>query len=240
MGKQGLFAQGAFLFLGEILFGQLEHHRRQQRHADEVGDRHHAVEGLGDIPQQAQIHRRAEDRHQCVDHHKGLDDLFAEQILTAAGTVQAPAEDGGKGEAAQRHRRKDGDPAAVGAGKAADGQLRTGRCPVGKGGAAAQDNQCGQGADHDGVDEHLEHTEQALLNGILYVSAGMGDGGGTKAGLVGENAAGNALLHRGKHGAHHAAGNSRGIKSALDNGSKYAGDIFNVDNDDAKAQHHIQ
>ena len=86
-------------------------------------------------------------------------------------------------------------PVAVGAGKAADGQLRAGRRTVGDGHAAAQDNKSRKGADDDGIDKHLKDAEQSLLHRVVDLGARVGDGGGTETGLIGEDAAGNALLH---------------------------------------------
>ena len=55
-----------------------------------------------------------------------------------------------------------------------------------------QQGQTGQGADNDGVHEHLEDTVEALLDGVRLGGGRMGDRSGTEAGLVGEYAALNA------------------------------------------------
>ena len=52
-----------------------------------------------------------------------------------------------------------------------------------------------QRADDDGVGKDLKDAEHTLLDRLFGVGAGMGDGAGAKAGLIGEDAAGDALLH---------------------------------------------
>ncbi len=84
--------------------------------------------------------------------------------------VQSPADDGGECKAAQRHRREDGRPAAVGGGEAGDRQLGTGRRAVVDRDTAAQDDQRGQCADHNGIRKHLKDAEESLLY-RLFVSA---------------------------------------------------------------------
>ena len=235
-----LLAEGAFLRPGEILFGKLENDRRKQRHCNEVGDGHHAVEGFGDAPEEIELDSGTNNGNQGIDDHEGLDDLFTEEVLAAAGTVQAPAQDGGEGEAAHGHGGENGDPVAVGAGKAADGQLRAGSRAEGDGHAAAQDDQRGEGADDDGIHKYLKDTEQTLLHRIIDLGACMGNRGSTKTGFIGEDAAGNTLLYGGEHGAYYAAGHSGGVEGALNDGGERRREIPDVNNDNAKTQHHIQ
>ena len=68
-------------------------------------------------------------------------------------------------------------------------------CAVADRRAAAQDDQRRQGADDDGIGKYLKDAEHALLDRLFGVSAGMGNGAGAKARLVGKDAAGNTLLH---------------------------------------------
>ena len=68
----------------------------------------------------------------------------------------------------------------------------------------------------------------------------MGDGRGTQTGLIGEDAAGHALLHGGEHGADHAAGDGRRAECAPEDHAEHAGHVFDVDGDHAQAQHHIE
>ena len=174
-----LLAEGAFLRPGEVFLGEFENDRGKQRHGNEVRNGHHAIEGFGDAPEEIELDGGTDNGNQGIDDHEGLDDLFTEEVLAAAGTVQAPAQDGGEGEAAHGHGGENGDPVAVGAGKAADGQLGAGRRAKGDGHAAAQDNKRGKGADDDGIHKYLKDTEQTLLHRIIDLGAGVSDGGGT-------------------------------------------------------------
>ena len=85
----------------EELLGGLEHHAGQGKDGDEVGDGHKAVESVGDVPGQAQVHRGTHQDHQGKDDLVGLDGLGAQDVLPAAGAVEAPAEDCGQSEEAQ-------------------------------------------------------------------------------------------------------------------------------------------
>ena len=100
-----LLAEGAFLRPGEILFGKLENDRGKQCHCNEVGDGHHTIEGFGDAPEEIELDGGTDNGNQGIDDHEGLNDLFAKEILAAAGTVQAPAQDGGEGEEHQGHHQ---------------------------------------------------------------------------------------------------------------------------------------
>ena len=54
--------------LCEILLRELEHHGGEQQHADEVGDCHETVEGISDVPSEAQIDGGTDDADQREDH----------------------------------------------------------------------------------------------------------------------------------------------------------------------------
>ena len=68
----------------------------------------------------------------------------------------------------------------------------------------------------------------------------MGDGSSTKTGLIGEDAAGNAFLYGSEHSANDAAGDCSGIKGAFKNRRKRGGQIFDMHDDNATAQHDVQ
>ena len=68
----------------------------------------------------------------------------------------------------------------------------------------------------------------------------MGDGGGTETGLIGEDAAGNTLLHGDKRSAYHTAGHSGGIERTPEDGGESGGQVFPVDDDNTETQHDIQ
>ena len=61
-----------------------------------------------------------------------------------------------------------------------------------------------------------------------------------EAGLVGENAAGNAALHADEQTADGTARESLRVKRADKNGSQHAGQTRNVQDNHAKPQKHIQ
>ena len=226
---------------GKELLGQLDHGAGEQQQCDEVGDAHQAVEGVGDAPQQAQVHGRAQNGHEGVHHKEGLCHLVAvAEEHQEAGAVQTPADDGGKGKAAKRHGGKDGSPAAVGGGKAGDGQLCTGCGAVVHGGAAAQDDHGGQGADDDGVSKHLKDAEHALLHRLFGVGAGMGDGAGAKAGLIGKDAAGDALLHADEQAADGAAGEGSWVEGTGHDGLQHIGQAGQVEPYYAHSQHDVE
>ena len=80
--------------LRAVLLGQLDDHGAEQQDADEVRDRHEAVEGVGDVPHQLEVGDRAGDDDEAEESLIGADDLAAEEELRAAGAVERPAEDG--------------------------------------------------------------------------------------------------------------------------------------------------
>ena len=223
-----------------MFLGELQNHRGQQEHGDQVGDGHEAVEGIADAPDQAKIHGCTQDGHQGIGNVEGQQNLASQQEFRAAGTVQTPAHDGGEGEAAQGNGGENGNPVAVNPGKAADGQLRTGSLAVGNLHTAEENDQGGHGADDDGIHEDLEDAEHALLDRISGVGAGMGNGAGTEACLIGENAAGDTLLHTDKEAAHHTAGDGSRPEGALENGHKHSRNPVDPQDDQADAQKDVQ
>ena len=52
--------------------------------------------------------------------------------------------------------------------------------------AGQQHGEGGNGANHNGVEENLEHTPDGLFGGLLGGGGGMGDGGGAQARLIGK------------------------------------------------------
>ena len=152
----------------------------------------------------------------------------------------APADDGGEGKAAQCHRRKDGCPAAVGRGKAGDRQLRARSGAVVDRRAAAQNDHSRQRADDDGVRKDLKDAEHALLDRLFRVGTGVGDGTSAKAGLVGEDAAGDALLHTDEQAADGAAREGRRVERTCKDGLDHRREALNVQNNDAHSQHDVE
>ena len=201
------------------------------------------LEGVGDIPRQGQLHGGADQQEDHEDDLIDLAGLVAQQELEAAGAVQAPGEDGGQGEQGQAdshdHRR---DGAAEDGPEAGDRQLRADALAIGDAlhAHAQQNHHGGHGTDDDGVHEDLEHAVNTLLNGVLDIRGGMGHRSGTKAGLVGEDAAANALGNCRLDGcAGYAAGDSGGIERAHKDALEGVGDSGDVDNDHNQGRDHI-
>ena len=190
-----LFWNGLFCVLAEEFLDQLEHNGGQQEHTNQVGDGHETVEGIGNTPDEAQVQGCTQNSNQRIGNIEAKDDLAAEKELCAASTVQTPADDGGEREAAHSDCGKDGYPIAVDRSKAGDGQFCACCAAIVDGNSADQDDQCGHGADHNGVGEYFENAVQTLLYRLVGVSTGMGDGTGTEACFVGEDAAGDTVLH---------------------------------------------
>ena len=68
----------------------------------------------------------------------------------------------------------------------------------------------------------------------------MGDGARTEAGLVGEDAAGDAFLHAEEHTADGTARERSGVERARDDGLQHIGQTLHIEHHDAYRQHHIE
>ena len=122
-----LLAELPLTDVSEVLLCQFRHHRGQQEYSDEVGDGHKAVEGIGDVPGDLQLHGCAHDDDQREDNLVNLGGLMAQQELPAAGAVQSPGQNRGQGEQRQAHSYNDaGDRAGEHGCEALDGQGRAG------------------------------------------------------------------------------------------------------------------
>ena len=228
--------------LGEVPLGLLDHHAGQSHQGDQVGDGHEAVEGIGDGPGQVQLHGRT---HKDDDDEKDLvrlDGLVAEQELAAAGAIQGPAQDGGKGEQSQAHRDDDGaallgEDSAEGSGiqrgvaLGADVQVQTSAL------GSAQDGQTGQSTNQDGVHEDLEDAIQALLDAVGLRGSSMGDRSGTEAGLVGEHAALDAPGDDQDHGANDTTGDTAGGEGTHEDVVEHGGQGVGIADDHDQAGH---
>ena len=82
--------------LGEVIFGQLDNHTAQTQQGNEVGDRHEAIEGIGNVPNQAQFHGSANESHQNKHGLVHGQQLSSQQELEAARAVECPAKNGGQ------------------------------------------------------------------------------------------------------------------------------------------------
>ena len=144
------------------------HHAGQGDHGDQVGDGHEAVEGVGDVPGQGQVHGGAHHNDDDEDDLVGPDGLGAEDELTGTGAVQRPAQHRGVGEQGQAHGDQQGaelvaedgaEGGHVQAGVALDAVVQVQASALG----GAEDGQTGQGADDQGCDESFTHPAEERL-----------------------------------------------------------------------------
>lgn len=116
----------------------------------------------------------------------------AEQIFHTALTVQTKADDRSKG----KQRKRDPQQSAAGF------SHHAAKCLIGTGGTqrdtACQNRKCCDGADQDGVAEHLKNSPEALFDRTVRTAAGVSDGGAAQSRLMGEDAAGDADPHTGE------------------------------------------
>ena len=222
-----------------MLLRHLDDHGAQQQQRDEVRDGHEAVERVGDIPHERQVRDRAGHNDEAEDDLIGADDLAAKEELRAARAVERPAEDGGRGKQQQADRKNQrARLVAEDCGKARDrrGNARSCRVAViAVRRAGAEDNKGRERADDDGIHKDLKDAVKALLDGVLFRGGGVRDGRGAEARLVGEDAAADALGHRKLDGnARRAAGDGSGVKSALKDGGKHAGNGADIRKHDDK------
>ena len=177
---------------------QLAHDGAQAQEGDEVGDGHKAVEGIGDAPDEVQLHAGAQDDDENKHDLVRPDGAAAEEVLPAAHAIKRPAEDRRRG----KEHQADGDDDAAGAlaeqgreggdrrphpGQGADAVI-----PVGD--AGGQDGQARQGADHDGIHEHFKDAVETLADRVALRRRRVGDGGRAEARFVGEYAAADAVF----------------------------------------------
>ena len=79
-----------------MVFCELDHHAGQAEECDQVRDRHETVQGVGDVPDQGELQRRADHNDDDEGDLVKLHVLQTEEILKAAGAVEGPAEHRGK------------------------------------------------------------------------------------------------------------------------------------------------
>ena len=106
--------------------------------------------------------------------------------------------------------------------------------------AGHENGEAGHGADHDGIDEDVEHAEGGFLQGRLGRGRGMGHGRGAEAGLVGEDAAGNAHADGQEHGgAGEAALGGGGREGFGDDPPEHARHFRDVHGDDDEGEDNV-
>ena len=216
------------------------HSSGEQEQRDQVRDGHQTVEGLRHAPEQSEVCRCADDGDERVDDHERTVDPGSEEKLDAARPVKSPSKDRGKGKAAECHRSENGNPVSVSVCKSGDRQLCSRIDAIVDRNPAAEDDQGGHGTDDDGVHEHLEDSEEALLDRGICVSGGVGDGTCSQPGFVGEDPSCNSFLHAQEKASDHASRDGGGSEGSFEDGGKYSGDVLYVQHDDSQSQDHIE
>ena len=198
-----------------------------QRHErDEVRKHHQAVEEVGERPNEVDLEHGARDDEGADDHAIGQHAAGPEEEAHVLFAEEVPAHDGGEGE----EEEADGDEGhAEGAQAHRVGVLReldTRRLEVEH--ARHKDDDAREGHDHDRRKD-AEHRDEALFGGMLDASDGMRVRGRAHTGLVREEAAGHAELHRlGDRQAERAAHDGLGIKGRDEDepeGGNHFGDV---------------
>src|SRR5690606_30626756 len=162
---------------------------------------HQTVGHVAERPHRAQLGGGADEHHQgehdAERHHR----FPASQVLHAALTVVAPADQGGEGE--EHHRERHG--------VVAERRQRGGDLPQAHGhaqgghqgavvllrlapGTRDDDDQAGHAHHDDGVDESLGHRHEGLPHRLLRLGGRRSDTTGAQTRLIGEDAAGHTLL----------------------------------------------
>ena len=103
----------AILFQNMLLFhalGDPYHNAGQADQSNQVGQSHHRVEEVGQVPHQVHLQQRANKDTQDHDDGVDIDRLLTKEVLDVLLAEEVPTNDGGEGKAAQCHRREDGLP----------------------------------------------------------------------------------------------------------------------------------
>ena len=107
--------------------------------------------------------------------------------------------------------------------------------------AGGQDDQCREGADHNGVCKDLKHAPHALLDGFFHIGGGIDHDGRAKAGLVGERAPleapGQALADA---VAQRAAACGLQVERAPEDGPECRRDVARVEHHDDDSTHDVE
>ena len=233
----------------EVIDCQFANCRRKQDERDEVREGHESVEDVRETPDGADCEIRPdeddEDVERAVDVDRSLV-LPADEVLKALLGVVVPAQNRREGEECEgdhqeeagdvRAVRDEGKPLGKGLNRDVDALESKGGFPR----AGDDDRETGHRADDDRVDEGAGHADQALANGFVRLGGCGGNRGGAEAGLVGEDAAGNALLQRDKERSHHAAREGLGIEGRTDDEFEGRCELGDVAKEDESADEDVE
>ncbi len=129
---------------------------------------------VGDLPRKAQLHGGTHHHHAHEDYFVNTGAFLAEEIFHSLGAVVAPAQHRGIGEQEERDGNELGAKAAKGCGERLTHQrVVLHACQhaaaLNVHHAGGQDDQCRDGADHNGIRKHLKHAPHALMHRLLDV-----------------------------------------------------------------------
>ena len=196
VGKTSVFRQSR-LFHDVFVPCRLCDQSRQRQQRDQVREYHQAVEQVGQVPYEVNVQCGADNDADNNDSGIRLDCLVAEQRLDVLLTEEIPADDGRERE----EQHTDGNECAAERAEGSRerrlrqlGALKAVRCARVEH-AGGQDDHCGQRQNDKGVDEYRNDSDFALILRTLYLCQCVCVRGGTHAGLVGEQAACNAVAH---------------------------------------------
>lgn len=231
--------QGCFRFLFRIFFGEValrfcDDYTGEGDKGNEVRDGHEAVDDIGKNPDSLKF----EEGTGCNQHNKNQairqDALGTHEVDAGAFAIVVPAENRREGEECQGNRQELTAEEAIDAGEGCAGHSGAGSIALPY--AGQYECQSGHRADDDGIDERTCHRDEALFRRVFGLGGSCGNRCRTEAGLIGEYAAGDTVLH-GHHdgGASKTAGGSRAGKGTFQNQRDSSRDSIEVHEDKAKA-----
>ena len=167
---------------------------RERDERDEVRDGHEAVDDVREDPDGFELEERAGGDEHDEDEPVGQHALRAEEVDAGALAVVVPAEDRREREEYEREREQAAADAAIRRHKRAVRHRRARGVALPD--AREDEREARHRADDDRIDERARHRDEALLRRPLRLRGRRGDRRGAEAGLIGEDAARDAVLHR--------------------------------------------
>ena len=212
---------------------------RECNQRDEVRDGHEAVDDIGEDPDGFELEEGTGGDQRDEDQAVGQHTFVAEEVDAGALAVVVPAENRREGEEHERDRQQLAAEEAIGTGEGSARHCGTGGVALPD--AREYEREARHGADDDCVDEGTRHRDQALLSRPLRLGGSGGNRRGAKAGLVGEDAARDAVLY-GHHdrGAGEAAGGCGTREGVADDHGDGGRDLVEVEDDQAEADGDIR
>ena len=224
---------------------------REGEEGDDVGDDHELVEHIAQLPDELVGHRGAEENEDKGEHGVDAGALLAEEVGHVDLAEEVPAQDRGEGKEEQTDRDEHiaralaEDRAECALGEVglivdgADGRFAAAGERAVSRVESGDDDERVEGQDDEGIDEHTDHGDNALIVRALDVRERVGVGGRTHTGLIGEQAALCTLRNGGLDGIAEAAADD-GLRSEgiLEDHADGSGDILDArdENDETAEQ----